>query len=267
MVRREMAKAGKRPRSPKQDRHERRFFPRSTTSPAIVVVLGVLGALGLGAGFWAQWGRVFFSGQEDSLPFGWWVIAGAAVLLGVAIWVGTSGDPLLRVGDGGIGVERGGLLGTQPLRRMPWYAVEGVAYEGASAAIAARGLDETGAQMIVTARLASQPQAAAWIVSEARARIPGVVNVSDAIALPEVRSDAGERLTLDPVQVVGKRCVASGTIIAFEPDARVCPRCERVYHKDHVPPTCECGGALSGAIENVTDAESPGRAGEEASPA
>ena len=93
----------------------------------------------------------------------------------------------------GIGVERGGLLGTQPLRRMPWHAVESVAYEGASAAIVVRGLDETGAQMVVAARLESQPQAAAWIVREARARVPGVVNVSDEIALPEVRSDAGER--------------------------------------------------------------------------
>src|SRR5271170_7901241 len=133
MVGRAMAKPGKRPRSPKQERRERRFFPRSTTSPAVVVLFGAVGGLGLGAGFWAQWGRVFFGGREDSLPFGWWVIAVAAVLLGVAIWVGTSGDPLLRVGDGGIGVERGGLLGTQPLRRMPWHAIESIAYEGASA--------------------------------------------------------------------------------------------------------------------------------------
>jgi hypothetical protein len=36
-------------------------------------------------------------------------------------------------------------------------------------------------------------------------------------------------------------------IIAFEPDARVCPRCERIYHRDHVPDTCACGGAMSSA--------------------
>jgi hypothetical protein len=46
--------------------------------------------------------------------------------------------------------------------------------------------------------------------------------------------------------VVGKHCADSGTVIAYEPDARVCPRCERVYHKAHVPETCACGGSLEG---------------------
>jgi hypothetical protein len=269
MVRREMAKGGKKPRSPKQERRERRFFPRTTTSPAIVAVLGAVGSLGVGAGFWAQWGRVLFGGREESLPFGWWILAGGAVILGVAIWVGTSGDPLLRVGDGGIGVERGGLFGTQPLQRMPWHAIESLTYDGGRAAIVATGRDETGSALTLSARLKSQPQAAALIVREARARVPSVVTLSDEIALATVRSDAGEALVLEPVQVVGKRCAASGTIIAFEPDARVCPRCERIYHKDHVPPSCECGGALGSASEsegaNETDAQA--REAEEANPA
>jgi hypothetical protein len=242
-----MAKAGKKARSTKHERlerHERRFFPSSTTPTAVVGALGGLGALAMGGGFWAQWGRVLFAANEESLPFGWWMLAGGAVLLGIAIWVGTSGEALLRVGDGGVGVERGGFFGTLPLRRIPWHAVESVAYDGASATIVMRGRDESGSELVISARLKSQPQAAAWIVREARERVPAVLDVGE-VALGEARTDAGESLTLDPVQVVGKRCAASGTIIAFEPDARVCPKCERIYHKDHVPAACACGAPLS----------------------
>jgi hypothetical protein len=47
-----------------------------------------------------------------------------------------------------------------------------------------------------------------------------------------------------PLQLVGKRCAESDKIIAYEPDARVCTRCERVYHKTKVPKTCECGADI-----------------------
>jgi hypothetical protein len=240
-----MAKAVKKAKVTKQERRERRFFPQATTSVGLVGALGGLGALAVGAGFWAQWGRVLFLGKEDALPFGWWIVVAGAVLVGIAIWIGTSGDPLLRVGDGGVGEERGGFFGTQPLRRIPWYGVESVAFDGASAAIVTRGRDEGGSELVIQARVKSQPQAAAWIVSEARTRIPAVMSVGEEVTLPEPRTEGAEVLTLDPVQVVGKRCAASGKVIAFEPDARVCPRCERVYHKDHVPSSCSCGGALA----------------------
>jgi hypothetical protein len=81
-------------------------------------------------------------------------------------------------------------------------------------------------------------------VKEARARVPATVDVPEDVALPEARQAAGETLTLEPPQVVGKHCVASGKVIAYEPDARVCSRCERVYHKAHVPAQCECGASL-----------------------
>jgi len=52
-------------------------------------------------------------------------------------------------------------------------------------------------------------------------------------------------LPLEPPQVVGKHCAASGKVISYEPDARVCPRCERVYHRASVPASCECGASLT----------------------
>ena len=62
--------------------------------------------------------------------------------------------------------------------------------------------------------------------------------------MPKASREGLQVIHLDPIQVVGQHCAATGKAIAWEPDARICPRCERIYHKDHVPETCECGGSL-----------------------
>ena len=46
-------------------------------------------------------------------------------------------------------------------------------------------------------------------------------------------------VTLEPAQVAGQKCKASGKLIAFEKDARLCGRCGEIYHKDSVPKRCE----------------------------
>ena len=156
----------------------------------------------------------------------------------IAIWLGTSGEPPLRVGDAGIAVEKGGL------RRMPWYAVERIEWRDMAVQNFRQG-HELGAPMNITIPTESHGTAAAWVVREARARIPRAVDVPEDVALPNTSTSDGETVRLEPTQVVGKHCAASGKIIAFEPDARVCPRCERVYHRAHVPGTCECGATLT----------------------
>ncbi len=125
---------------------------------------------------------------------------------------------------------------------MPWYAVDRIAW--ADGAVRVTGKDDLGADMTIVASVATHPQAAAWIVKEARERVRAVVQVADDLALPEARSTAGESLPMDPPQVVGKHCASSGKVIAYEPDARVCPRCGRVYHKAHMPNACACGASL-----------------------
>jgi len=82
-----------------------------------------------------------------------------------------------------------------------------------------------------------------------------VTDVPDAVSgLPETSAADGEILVLDAVQVVGSHCAASGRVIAYEPDARVCPKCELVYHKSTVPEECRCGASLAGM--RVPDDES-----------
>lgn len=219
-----------------RDRRERRFNPQSSTSPAIVYLVGAIGAIAMGAGAWGQFGSLVQEHAPEPLKSPSYILAVGALLVGVAIWIGTSGDPALRVGDAGLAVEKGGV------RRMPWYSIERI--EWREETVRVTGKDEVGIALTIAASLKSHPQAAAWIVKEARERVPSVVDVPEDATLPDPRASAGETLALEPPQVVGKHCANSGKVIAYEPDARVCPRCERVFHKSAVPASCQCGASL-----------------------
>jgi hypothetical protein len=239
-----MAKKKPAKRAKARERRERRFEPRATTNPLVVYVLGALGAIAMGAGSWGQFGYLLQDSAPPPFTYAPYVLALGAILLGVAIWRGTSGEPALRVGDAGLAVEKSGL------RRLPWYAIERI--EWREEAVRVAGTSDDGTATTIVAKSSSQPQAAAWIVKEGRERIPKVVDVPDDATLAAPSASAGVSLPLDPPQVVGKHCAASGKVIAYEPDARLCPRCERVYHKTSLPEACECGTSLAGLAEAKT---------------
>jgi hypothetical protein len=220
-----------------RERRERRFQPRPSVGPWVAASIGAVGAVLMGGGTWEQFGSYFTDGGPGPLKAAPYILVAGSVFVAVAIWIGTTGEAFLRVGDAGVGLEKGAV------RRLPWYAIERIEWRGE--AVRVIGKDEFGAPATVVASLATHPQAAAWIVREARERVPSVVDVPLDTTLPEPSATAGETVVLEPPQVVGKHCAASGTAIAYEPDARVCPRCERVYHMAHVPDTCECGAPLS----------------------
>jgi hypothetical protein len=233
-----MAKKTKTPKRDKtRERRERRFDPQGSTSSRVVYLVGAIGAIAMGAGAWGQFGALVHEGGPEPLKFAPYILAVGALLVGAAIWIGTSGEPSLRIGDAGLAVEKSGV------RRMPWYAIERIEWRDETVRVT--GKDDMGVAMSIAAKLKSHPQAAAWIVKEARERIPTVVDVPEDATLPDPRASAGESLALEPPQVVGKHCSASGKVIAFEPDARVCPRCERVFYRTSVPAACDCGASLA----------------------
>src|SRR5579871_704583 len=108
-----MAKKSKSAKREKpRERQERRFDARSTIGPALPYALGGLGAAAMGAGAWGAFGASLVGGPV-AVPIAPYILSAGAVLAGAAIWIGTSGEPPLRVGDGGIAVDKGGV------RRMP----------------------------------------------------------------------------------------------------------------------------------------------------
>ncbi len=247
-----LAMAKKKSAKPRErERTERRFLPQSTTSPMVVYAIGAIGAIVLGAGVFGQFGNAIRKTQIDPLEWVPWLLAGGAVLVGIAIWIGTSTDAAVRVGVAGIAEERGGM------RRMPWWRVEDVS--GTVDFIIVRGKDESGADMSVRFSNRATPGAVAWVVREARDRAPDQFEVGDDVvkAIGKPSRDVGEVVPCPPLQVVGRRCAESDVVISYEPDARVCPRCERVYHKDHVPKTCVgCDASLADLKQPVEEAAS-----------
>lgn len=222
-------------------RVERRFIAQSSYNPWLVRVLGAIGATTLGAGTWAYVYGHAFDADEKLKPIPSYLIAGGAVITGATIWLGTSSETPLRVGDSGISMERG------EVRRMPWWAVSQIAWESGNVALVIAGKDESGASWTFKVPLKSHAEAAGWIVKEALARVPKVVDIPDDVLdqMPRAHEHAGTKLELEPLQVVGKKDALTGKLISYEPDARVCTRCERVYYKRTVPKRCKCGASLA----------------------
>jgi hypothetical protein len=225
-----MAKVSKKQKH--RARTERRYAT-SSRSTWIIPTAGALSALAMGAGTYAQLLRPAEAAPIAAAP---WLLAGGALGLAASIWFGGPRGAI-RVGDGGIAIERGGAL-----QRMPWYAITRISVSGD--ALIAEGKDDAGASCTVSISRTKDVNAAGRIAAEAAMRIPGVVNLGDeGFAYDE---QAGNVLPLEPLHLAGKRCTQSGTTIAFEADARLCPKCERVYHHAHLPAECACGAAFNG---------------------
>lgn len=214
-------------------------MPQAQANARLVYVIGAVGAIVLGAGVFEQFGNAIRKVDVEPVEWAPWLLAAGAVIVGVAIWMGTSAEAAVRVGIAGIAEER------NPMRRMPWWNVEDVS--GTPDAITVRGKDEHDAPMSVRFTRRATPGALAWVVREAKERAPEQFEVPEDVVeqIGKASKHAGEIVPCPPLQVVGKRCAESDKIISYEPDARVCPRCERIYHKDHVPKTCVCGASLA----------------------
>lgn len=248
-------------------RVERRFVAHSAHSPWLVRILGMIGATTLGAGTYAYlYGESFKKAAEaartsasaavppealrmEALPL--YMIAFAAVVIGATIWLGTTSEAPLRVGAPGLAMERG------EVRRMPWWGVSRITWEAGTRALVIDGKDEAGTAWPLKVPLGAHREAVGWILKEALDRIPKVVDIDDNVLdeLPGANAHAGEKIELEPLQVVGKKDALTGKLVSYEPEARVCTRCERVYFKRSVPKKCKCGASLLDLRATAADPE------------
>lgn len=204
-------------------RHERRYEAASSPFAIATVLLFSLGAVALGAGVYAQWLR---SGDAGPHPWSlYFLIAGAVLLLAVALFGQGPARPV-RVGDGGVAVERD----ETTIERVAWCDVSRLLVTDAAVTV-------QGAGTTISVPRNVHGAAAARVVSEAKERIP-----PKAKDLPDVPAPSGaaepSREPLDPPQIAGHTCKASGKVISFEKDARLCGRCGELYHKSAVPDRC-----------------------------
>lgn len=223
-------------RGPKRDkakveRKERRFLPSKTQGSLYAAIGGMAGSLALGAGVYGQWIR------DPALPWAQYLVAGGALTLGAALWLSDVGGDPVRVGAAGVALEQG-----SELTRVAWCDLERIRIDGGKLVLETK-------EVTLTVPLAGHAAAAAWILKEAASRAPEALDVKgrDADALPEPRETDGELVPVENLQITGRVCAASEKTIAFERDARLCPTCAQVYHRDHVPRRCvTCNDEIAG---------------------
>lgn len=204
-------------------RFERRYEP--TTSPFAIatVLLFSLGAVALGAGVYAQWLR---SGDAGPHPWSlYFLIAGAVLLLAVALFGQTAARPV-RVGDGGVAIERD----ETTVERVAWCDISRLLVTPDTVTVQGDGVTISVPRNV-------HGMAAARIVREAKERIPTKID-GDASAEPPAGGVEPAKIPLEPPQIAGRACKASGKVVSFEQDARLCGRCGEMYHKSSVPERC-----------------------------
>jgi hypothetical protein len=213
-------------------RTERRFEPTSSAPPGLFLLTLNAGALAAGAGAVSFYLR---AKSPEATSYSAEILGAGALLLGAAAALAATRGARVRVGPAGVAFERGDLV------RVPWHGIERLSFEGAALRIVGRS--SFGAAVDEVCNLHTHRDAVAAIVAEAKARVPAVV-AGEAPAGLEARAEAGEVVPLEPLQIAGRRCVASGKPIAFEADGVACERCERVYLANAKPTTCACGATL-----------------------
>jgi hypothetical protein len=221
-----------------QGRIDRRFLPVPTANPLLVRGLFGVGSMVLGGGSFAYFGRRYQELQPH--PWAFWMMASGFVVVALAVWLGTSSETAVRVGPAGVAEDRG------ELRRVPWWAIEKVTYQESSNALVVAGKDLSGDHTTLVIGLAPHKPAVAHILAEAMERIPSKVEIPEDVAkeIGEPDPYAGMKIQ-DPVRVVGRKCRESGTTITVETDARVCVKCDAVYHREHTPAVCDCGARFA----------------------
>jgi len=214
------------------DRTERRFIPERSNAAMLTLAGTIAGGVAIGAGGYGQWV------SDPRVAASPWLVAGGAVVLAAVILWGDMEGTGVRVGDAGVALEKQG----KPTTRIAWCDMREVVVDnGTVRFVADEGL---------SFKVSANPLAAAWVVREAEERIPKCLKVEKAEreALPKTAEGDGERLEVEPLQVAGRACRASDRAITFERDARFCPRCGEVYHKDSLPEAClTCDADLSDA--------------------
>jgi hypothetical protein len=215
------AKEPRTKKAPKR-RVERRFATSLTYVAPWVGAVGMLGALVLGAGVFGLWIK------DPPIGYASYLVALGGLGLGVALWFAQPSITAVCVGDAGLALESG-----KDIDRLAWCDME-------SLRVAGDKLVAKGGATTLAFSLKTHAQAAAWALKEAATRLPSVLDVPQSVTekLPAPSPTAGTEREILDAQVAGHRCAASKKIISFEDDARLCPRCGQVYHKDHVPSTC-----------------------------
>lgn len=140
----------------------------------------------------------------------------------------TSGKSVVLVGDAGVATEQGG-----DVSRLLWSEIEAIRYEDDHLVL-------VGASNKLRIPSQSHTRAIRAVLAETAERLPKVLEVSKKLVdtLPKTSGEGPSPVRVESLQIAGKRCLVSKQVLTFERDARLCPTCTSIYHREHVPETC-----------------------------
>jgi hypothetical protein len=211
---------------------ERRFSPLPSRGSQIGIGLIALGCAGLGAAFFG------LAIAREPIAGSGWILLGGMLVAALGTGLRLREPPAVRVGARGVTVGEPG-----EAQYLPWCDMQRIHVEGSELRI-------DSARTPLRLSLATHGRAAARIVAEAAQRIGSRLELSPRAheRLPALADADGELVPAGRLQLAGRRCLASGTSITFESDARLCEQCAALYHRQHVPSECKsCGRALPAA--------------------
>ncbi len=228
------SKRKKKKRAPRK-RTERVFAPEAMAISRPMAAAGGIAATVLGVGVYGQWIRDYAT-KTTPLEHAQWIVVAGALGLAAVLWFGDKTSHPVRVGDGGIAIDKG-----NDLTRVAWCDMDRLFIESGNLIVIGEGIK-------LQIPIRAQARAVAWAIKECAERMPEALDVrpGESDSLPGPADDDGELVEIADVQVAGAECATSGTLISFERDARLCKNCGEIYHRKHVPAECETCGARLG---------------------
>jgi hypothetical protein len=201
---------------------ERCYRQESSSPDFIAWACLVVAGLSLGA---VSYGYFFVPTSEYQTT----LVVVFFVAQGIALYRGFANQTKILVGDAGVAIEQ-----TTEQNRLLWWEIKSVRYETESLVL----VGET-----TSLRIPSQvhTRAIRAILAEAAERLPNILDVPSKIAneLPTLK-DAPQppAKRVESLQIAGKRCASTRQVITVERDARLCPQCASVYHRNNLPQVC-----------------------------
>jgi hypothetical protein len=202
---------------------ERRYL-QEVNKPDYVAFVSLLGAgLCLGA---ATYGHYVMTPEAEYRSF---LVLGSLVGLGLTLFRVTRNRSQVLVGDAGVAIEQNG-----ELTRLLWWEIQSIRYR-------AEALVLVGANTSLHLSSRVHTRAIRAVLAEAAERLPNLLDVPAKLVDELPKLNDAPQPQAEPVhslQIAGKRCVVSQQVITVERDARLCPNCASVYHREQLPKTC-----------------------------